>query len=201
MNTLSLKSKTPGFTLVELMVAITIGLIILAVLSQVYVGSKRTYRSQEALSRLQENGRYAIDFLGRDLRVAGYMGCIGPGAAFRNIANPISGWTPLNTTTTPPTLEGIIGYEQASVPGGFPVAKADVKANTDVVEIQHFSATGAKVTVSSSASPPPNPANVQIASNPLNFQTSEVLVASDCVSAGRGCYCTGCVDVGGVVGP
>ena len=184
MNTLSLKSKSPGFTLVELMVAITIGLIILAVLSQVYVGSKRTYRSQEALSRLQENGRYAIDFLGRDLRVAGYMGCIGPGAAFNNIAFPITGWTPLNTTTNPPTLEGIIGYEQANVPaGGFPVAKADVKANTDVVEIQHFSATGAKVTVSSSASPAPNPANVQIASNPLSFQTSEVLVASDCVSA------------------
>ena len=185
MNTLSLKSKTQGFTLVELMVAITIGLIILAVLSQVYVGSKRTYRSQEALSRLQENGRYAIDFLGRDIRVAGYMGCIGPGAAFRNIAKSISGWTPLNITTNPPTLEGIIGYEQASalVPAGFPVLMADVKSNTDVVEIQHFSATGAKVTVSSSASPPPSTANVQIASNPLSFQTSEVLVASDCVSA------------------
>ena len=184
MNTLSLKSKSPGFTLVELMVAITIGLIILAVLSQVYVGSKRTYRSQEALSRLQENGRYAIDFLGRDLRVAGYMGCIGPGAAFNNIAKPITGWTPLNTTTTPPTLEGIIGYAQASVPSsGFPVTKAEVKANTDVIEIQHFSATGAKVTVSSSSTPLPTTANVQIASNPLSFQTSEVLVASDCASA------------------
>jgi len=183
MNTLTLKSKSPGFTLVELMVAITIGLIILAVLSVVYVGSKRTYRSQEALSRLQENGRYAIDFLGRDLRMAGYMGCIGPGAAFNNIANPIAGWTPL-APTTPPSLEGIIGYEQASVPSsGFPVTKGEVKANTDVVEIQHFSATGAKVTVTSASSPPPSTANVQIAGNPLNFQKYEVLVVSDCASA------------------
>ena len=179
----SLTSKSLGFTLVELMVAITIGLIILAVMSQVYVGSKRTYRSQEALSRLQENGRYAIDFLGRDIRMAGYMGCIGPGAAFNNIANPITGWTPLNNTTSPPTLEGIIGYEQAGIPGVFPVAIGDVKANTDVVEIQHFSATGAKVTVSSSSSPPPSTANVQIAGNPLGFHVSEILVVSDCASA------------------
>ena len=184
MNMRPIKFKFRGFTLVELMVAITIGLIILAVISQVYVGSKRTYRSQEALSRLQENGRYAIDFLGRDLRMAGYMGCIGPGAAFNNIANPITGWTPINTTTSPPTLEGIIGYEQAGVPGsGFPVAPGDVKANTDVVEIQHFSATGAKVTVSSSSSPPPSTAMVQIAGNPLSFQPSELLVVSDCSSA------------------
>ena len=184
MNTLLIKSKSRGFTLVELMVAITIGLIILAVLSQVYVGSKRTYRSQEALSRLQENGRYAIDFLGRDLRVAGYMGCIGPGAAFNNIAKPITGWTPLNTTTSPPTLEGIIGYEQASVPtSGFPVTPGEVKANTDVIEIQHFSATGAKVTVTSSSSPPPSTAEVKIAGNPLNFQKYEILVVSDCSSA------------------
>ena len=180
MKTLAPSRKAPGFTLVELMVAITIGLIILAVISQVYVGSKRTYRVQEGLSRLQENGRYAVDFLGRDIRMAGYMGCVGTSATLNNIAKPITGWTPLNMTTTPPTLEGIIGYEQAGVPAaGFPVAPAEIKAHTDVIEIQHFSASSAKVTTPGT----PTKGNIQIASNPLNFQTSELLVVTNCVSA------------------
>lgn len=180
MNMLTIKPKSQGFTLVELMVAITIGLIILAVLSQVYVSSKKTYRVQEALSRLQENGRYAVDFLGRDIRMAGYMGCIGGGTIINTIANPVTSLTLLNTTTNPPSLEGIIGYEQASVPtSGFPVLRAEVKANTDVIEIQHFSTTSAKVTTPGALST----GDIHIQGNPLNFQANEVLVVTNCVNA------------------
>ena len=184
MKTLARSRKAPGFTLVELMVAITIGLIILAVISQVYVGSKRTYRVQEGLSRLQENGRYAVDFLGRDIRMAGYMGCVGTSATLNNIANPIVGWTPL-TAAIPPTLKGIFGYEKADIagmaPAGFPVKPAEVKDNTDLIVIQHFSATGAKVFTP--VSPPPTTAEVKISGNSLGFQQYEVLIVSDCVSA------------------
>ena len=166
MNMLTLKSKSQGFTLVELMIAITIGLIILAVLSQVFVSSKQTYRVQEALSRLQENGRYAVDFMGRDIRKAGYAGCVGAGTILNTNANPVTGLTLLNPTTTPPSLQGIIGYEQASVPAGFPVVMAEVKTNTDVIEIQSFSATGAKVITPGTA---PGQANIHIANNLLNL--------------------------------
>ena len=38
-----------------------------------------TYRIQEALSRVQENGRFALDFITRDLRNAGFLGCAGTG--------------------------------------------------------------------------------------------------------------------------
>lgn len=180
MNMLTIKPKSQGFTLIELMVAITLGLIILAVLSQVYVSSKKTYRVQEALSRLQENGRYAVDFLGRDIRMAGYMGCIGGGTTLNSIANSVTGLTLLNTTTNPPSLEGVIGYEQASVPtSGFPVLRAEVKANTDVIEIQHFSTNSAKVTTPGT----PTKANIQIQGNPLNFQAQDVLVVTSCVKA------------------
>lgn len=174
------KSNPKGFSLVELMVAITIGLIILAVISTVFVSSKKTYRVQEALSRLQENGRYAIDFMGRDMRMAGYMGCICGGTTINTIANSVAGLTLLNTTTNPPSLDGIIGYEQASVPtSGFPVLRAEVKANTDVVEIQHFSTNSAKVITPGSVLN----AAIHIQGNPLNFQTDEVLVVTNCVNA------------------
>ncbi|MFQ5936255.1 MAG: PilW family protein, partial [Acidiferrobacterales bacterium] len=65
-----------GFTLVELMVAVTIGLIILAALSQLFVSSRATYQVEEGLSRVQESGRIAMEFLTRDLRMAGYAGCL-----------------------------------------------------------------------------------------------------------------------------
>lgn len=65
-----------GMSLVELMVAITIGLIILAAVSSLFVSSKQTYTTQDNLARLQENARFAMQFLTKDLRLAGYYGCV-----------------------------------------------------------------------------------------------------------------------------
>lgn len=64
-----------GLTLVEIMVAMTLGVFITAGILQLFISSRQTYRSQEALSRLQENGRFAIDFMARDIRMAGFRGC------------------------------------------------------------------------------------------------------------------------------
>ena len=61
-----------GFSLVELMVALTLGLLLIAGLGQVFVGSKQAFRAQEGVSDVQENGRFAIDILGRQIRLAGY---------------------------------------------------------------------------------------------------------------------------------
>lgn len=68
-------SPSRGFTLVELMVAMTIGIIILGAVSQVFVTSRGTYAVEEGLSRLQENGRFAMNFITEDVRMAGYIGC------------------------------------------------------------------------------------------------------------------------------
>lgn len=65
-----------GFTLVELMVAVTIGLIILAAVSQIFATSRMSYKLEENLARVQENGRFAMEFLTRDLRMAGFAGCV-----------------------------------------------------------------------------------------------------------------------------
>jgi type IV pilus assembly protein PilW len=64
-----------GLTLVELMIAMILGLFLIGGLLQIFISSKQTYRMQEALSRLQENGRFAIDFMTRDIRLAGFKGC------------------------------------------------------------------------------------------------------------------------------
>jgi len=42
---------------------------------QIFLSAKQAYRLQENLSRLQENGRFAMDFITKDVRMAGYAGC------------------------------------------------------------------------------------------------------------------------------
>ena len=67
------KVNQHGLSLVELMIAMTIGLFLLAAIGSVFLSSKQTYRTGDNLSRMQENGRFAVDWLGKEIRVAGYV--------------------------------------------------------------------------------------------------------------------------------
>jgi type IV pilus assembly protein PilW len=67
-----LMHRQRGMSLVELMVAMTIGLIITVVIANLFLGTKETYRTQDDLSRMQENLRFAFGVIGRTVRLAGY---------------------------------------------------------------------------------------------------------------------------------
>lgn len=69
-----LSHRTRGFTLLELMVAMTISLFILAALAAVVIGTSSTNRTRDRASELQVNGRYALDQIRRDLQHAGFLG-------------------------------------------------------------------------------------------------------------------------------
>lgn len=60
-----------GFTLVELMIAMTIGLILLLVIGTVFTSSRQVFRVQEDNARIQESGRFAMEILGRSIKQAG----------------------------------------------------------------------------------------------------------------------------------
>lgn len=64
-----------GFSVIELMVAMAITVTLLLGITQVFQGSKGAYLVMEQMSRLQENGRFALDYITRDVRMAGYRGC------------------------------------------------------------------------------------------------------------------------------
>lgn len=69
---------TKGFSLVELMVAITLGLVLTAGMVQLFNSTKVTFNTNEALARVQENGRFAMERLKREIREAGTNGfCAG----------------------------------------------------------------------------------------------------------------------------
>ncbi len=92
-----------GMTLVELMVGLAIGLFLVAVMSLMYMGSRNTFVAQESGSRLQENGRFAMDTMANDLRMSGFRGCM-PVVTTGNSAAPLAIGQVDNTLVTPTAL-------------------------------------------------------------------------------------------------
>ena len=61
-----------GLSIVEFMVAITLGLLLLVGITQIFLSNKTTFNMTDSMSRLEENGRYAMEILARNIRMAGY---------------------------------------------------------------------------------------------------------------------------------
>ena len=69
------RNKQTGMTIIEIMIAVTISLMLLGGLIELAIGNKQTYKVQDAMARVQENGRFSLLFLSKDVRMAGFMGC------------------------------------------------------------------------------------------------------------------------------
>jgi type IV pilus assembly protein PilW len=79
-----------GVTLVELLVSLVMGLVLLAGVATVFLANKETFRVQEAVASGQENGRFALSVITRDLRSSGHWGC-----------NSVRGTLPIDRVATP----------------------------------------------------------------------------------------------------
>ncbi|NVJ66057.1 MAG: PilW family protein [Gammaproteobacteria bacterium] len=77
--------KQKGYTLIEYMVAIVIGLILLSGFSYVFLGMKQSFNTQSGLSEVQENGRFAMYFLTNELQNAGYVAVNNPSQVVDNV--------------------------------------------------------------------------------------------------------------------
>ena len=65
-------SRQNGLSLVELMVGLALGLVLMVGVLQVFLASRQTYASNDAMARLQENGRFGLEFIASSARLAGY---------------------------------------------------------------------------------------------------------------------------------
>ncbi|MFO1370608.1 MAG: PilW family protein [Marinagarivorans sp.] len=89
--------RANGFSLIELMVAMLIGLLVLAGVIQVVLNSKRSFIDNQEVAFIQDNTRYALDIIIKDLRSSGYKGCARSLLTtvnvidFANIAKPSGG--------------------------------------------------------------------------------------------------------------
>ena len=73
----SARGRQRGLSLVELMISITLGMVAVAGAISIYLANRSSYKLVEGAARVQENARFAVEFLGRDLREAGGIVCGG----------------------------------------------------------------------------------------------------------------------------
>ena len=80
--------RQTGMSLVELMIALAIGLILSAALITIYISNKKVFWNSEAAAILQENNRFVLKLITNDLRMAGFYG----GADYRLLDNKVAGF-------------------------------------------------------------------------------------------------------------
>ena len=81
-----------GLSIVELMVALLLGLFLVSGVTGMYISSKQTYRMTDNLSRLQESMRFSLEMISKDIRMAGYMPCRYTANFNNEIVNGTSTW-------------------------------------------------------------------------------------------------------------
>lgn len=132
-----------GYTLVEVMVSITIGLIVLGSLVTLFAGNSRERAEVERANEQTENGRYALQLLGDDLRDAGYLASFNPGTVTG--PNPqlaaVPAALPNACATDLPTLNSAIeiavqGYDNGA---NAPACLTDVRGGTDILVVRRAS--------------------------------------------------------------
>ena len=100
----SIARLNSGFSLIELMVAIALGLLILAGMALVFSNSSATRNEIDRTNRQIENGRYAMELLRDDLQLAAFFGEIDMAKVLVTASMPASIPDPCATTLTERTF-------------------------------------------------------------------------------------------------
>jgi type IV pilus assembly protein PilW len=123
-----------GFSIVELMVSLTIGLILMTLLAIVFSNASRAQKEITASGQQIENGRYAIDLLSDDARHAGFYGYFSsPGTPPATAPDPCS----IVTATLSEGLTlPVYGYNSPSTSPLSCIDSANLVANTDILVVR-----------------------------------------------------------------
>lgn len=170
--------KQKGVSLIELMISLLIGLILMSGVVQMFISSKGTYTTQKAMSRVQETGRLAIDFIAKDIRLAGYNGCMSRGDL--EIVNGLS--SDANGKYEYDFDEAIRGYTAATADTAIDI---DANTATDVLVVRSAGASSLVLTQASGSS-----TTLLVSGEETNdclgdVCKDDVVVISDCVQARR----------------
>jgi type IV pilus assembly protein PilW len=127
-----IQRRQRGFTLIELMVAVAIGLLLLAGLSTLFTSNNHAQMEIESANRQVENGRYAMQLMTGDVRNAGFYAEYDPIELTAPAALPDPCAIDIELIRDAIVLP-VQGYDNANVLN----CLADVKANTDVIVLRH----------------------------------------------------------------
>lgn len=170
-------NRQQGFSLIELLLSIALGSILMFGVIEIYANSKQTYRHQDALSRLQENARYALDILVKDIRRSGYIGC----ANLSNVTPNIVASSPTITAYIP--TSAFTGNQSTAAQAWTPSLPTNVTSvadNTDAITVMNAGSCSASLLADMASTT----ADVAIATaNSCGFDQNDVVIVSDCTKA------------------
>lgn len=165
-----------GLSLIEIMIALLLGSLVVVAISQVFLASRQSARTLDALAARQENSRYATYLISRDLRMAGYRGCL------RDLG------TVLNTLNGPNDflwrfqrgVEGFRGTGAGWAPA-LPAVITDAVDDSDVLVVRGILDDGVPIRQSM----PQQSADLKVtnALNPPPFADGDIVLISDCGGA------------------
>lgn len=191
----SIRHRQRGLSLVELMIALVLGLVLSAGVFQVFTNSSQTYRLTDSLSNMQENLRFAVGRLQYETRMAGYKGCLigqpfdnldSTDAAYRPYAyggRPVAGWeadgTDLGEAYTNTDFDPASTSLTEVGAAVFPVA-GDVLPGSDVLVVNNASLLNVTLTGNPGAS-----ANTIVTAANSGIPAGRIILAvtSDCTGA------------------
>ena len=127
-----------GFSLLEIMIAMALGVMITLGLTKLYLGMKQSYVVQTDMARLQEDGRLAAFILTNNIRMAGYSGCRG-----NRIADAVHGYTAANAPSDLKQItpnSDVIVIKKADV--GITHLTRDIIAPTSTIYVEDNPANG-----------------------------------------------------------
>lgn len=159
-----------GLTLVELMIALTLNLILVAGAFSVYISNQRIHRTSEGIAQVQENLRIASDYLNREARMAGSGYSCSP----NRVENLLKDQSSFEFDYT----QAIKGYDGDSELPAELTGKA--LKGTDVLVVRGSYGTGARLESEMNNSSAVLKTTVM---NPAPFKTGDIVVITDCRSA------------------
>lgn len=186
--------KQSGMTLIELMIGMVIAMILLAGVAEIFFGSKQTYRYQEGMARLQENGRYTIDLLTDKIRMAGYMGCFsldtgdlvntvnGGGTVEYDFSKPVIVWEVDDTGRNYESWDddGTAKTYAQDVPADIRTLISSTPTGTDFSDILVFTGAG-NSGIRLAESMPNSSADLKVINHENGvLNTGDILLVSDC---------------------
>jgi type IV pilus assembly protein PilW len=193
-----------GFSIIELILALGLGLVVTAGVVQLFVGNNQTYTMLTGQSRLQESARYAMDFITRSARATGYYGCDpdndkiyntlnGPWAGLfeMDLTNPIQSfdytgngtdtglndWTP--SLSVLPRMTGA-GTSINTVVDGTGIDTDELIPGTDILVFRRVEVPGAPITAITQSTAGP----ITVVDDGTNtFAVDDFAVISNCEQA------------------
>lgn len=154
-----------GFTLIELMLALVLGLILMGGVMQIFQSSQQSYLMQENMSRMQENGRFAMDFISRSIRNSDYWGCPKRSTDIKSILNASNVFGNFPNAD----IKGITGINNDTDNTN------EIRNHTDTITL-----TGVEPSESFVVQQPTNKIqNIQV-NDSSDFKNGDVVVLSDC---------------------